>query len=203
VFKKYFVIYYMKKIFLILFASALFSCSHKNTGNPVVTINTNMGDIEVELFPKHAPKTVAAFLSYVDSGFYKNSSFYRVLKNEDIEPQYNSGIIQGGIGSTNSGRYSEIPGIPHEPTSQTGLSHTDGTISLARTTPGTASTEFFICIGNQVQFDQGPAASGDGLGFAAFGRVIKGMPIVRKIQSQKSNGEAFNEQIKIKNIERE
>ena len=193
----------MKKIFLILFASALFSCGHKNTGNPVVTINTNMGDIEVELFPKQAPKTVAAFLSYVDSGFYKNSSFYRVLKNEDMEPQYNSGIIQGGMASTNSTKYSEIPGIPHEPTSQTGLSHTDGTISLARTTPGTASTEFFICIGSQVQFDQGPAASGDGLGFAAFGRVIKGMPIVRKIQSQKNNGEAFNEQIKIKNIERE
>ncbi|MEO5945127.1 MAG: peptidylprolyl isomerase [Ferruginibacter sp.] len=193
----------MKKIFLILFASALFSCSHKNTGNPVVMINTNMGDIEVELFPKQAPKTVAAFLTYVDSGFYKNSSFYRVLKNEDMEPQYNSGIIQGGMASTNSTKYSNIPGIPHEPTSQTGLSHTDGTISLARTTPGTASTEFFICIGSQVQFDQGPAASGDGLGFAAFGRVIKGMPIVRKIQSQKNKGEAFNEQIKIKNIERE
>ncbi len=193
----------MQKMILFLLCATVFSCNSTHTDNPVIEIKTNMGAIEVELFPKQAPRTVAAFLSYVDSGFYKNSSFYRVLKNEDMEPQYNSGLIQGGIWKTNNSKVLEIPGIPHESPAQTGISHTDGTISLARTIPGTASTEFFICIGNQVQFDKSTSLNEDGLGFAAFGRVIKGMSIVRKIQAQKSHGEEFDDQVKIINIERE
>lgn len=161
-----------------------------------------MGSIEVELFPKQAPKTVAAFLSYVDSGLYSNATFYRVLKQEDVEPKYNSGLIQGGIWKTNSSKLVQLKGIPHEPTSQTGLSHTNGTISVARTLPGTASSEFFICIGNQVQFDKNSSENADSLGFAAFGRVISGMEIVRKIQSQKSHGESFDEGIPINSIKR-
>jgi peptidyl-prolyl cis-trans isomerase A (cyclophilin A) len=169
--------------------------------NPHILIHSNYGEIEVELFPKQAPKTVAAFLSYVDSGFYDNSSFYRVLLVEGLTADDNVGLIQGGIWQTDPKRLMHTPGIVHESTKETGLSHIDGTISLARTTIGTANTEFFICIGDQTQFDYGNKMLGDGLGFSAFGRVVKGMSIVRKIQVQPSNGDHFTGKILISSIE--
>lgn len=191
----------MKVLFLFLFAALLFSCSTKKYAEPHIIISTNYGDIEAELYPKQAPKTVAAFLSYVDAGLYKNTSFYRVLKAEEMPTDYNTGVIQGGPWQTNPER---IPakGIAHESTKQTGLFHKTGTLSLARTAPGTASTEFFICIGDQPQFDAGNVEAMDSLGFAAFGSVVKGMSVVRKIQSKKSSNERFEEKIIIENIER-
>jgi len=126
-------------LFLALFCG---SCSQEKYKNPHVIIETGLGDIEVELFPDQAPKTVAAFLAYVDSGFYDKSSFYRVLKTDEFPTENNTGIIQGGIWQTNPARKVTIPGIEHETTKQTGLSHQSGTISLARTTPGSANTEF-------------------------------------------------------------
>lgn len=192
----------MNKLIIILFSTILISCNHPKYKNPHVLINTAYGEVEVELFPDQAPKTVAAFLSYVDSGYYKNSSFYRVLSNENVPAEYNSGLIQGGIYKTNSNKLLQIPGIIHESTRQTGLSHISGTISLARTTPGTASTEFFICVGDQPQFDSSETRNGDGKGFAAFGKVFKGMDVVRKIQNTPSHGESFDVEIKIANIER-
>ena len=189
--------------YLILSWSVFFiSCKHAAYKNPHIQITTAYGEIEVELFPGQAPKTVAAFLLYVDSGYFKNSSFYRVLTNENVPAEYNSGLVQGGIYTTNPQLLEKIPGIIHESTKQTHLSHTSGIISLARTTPGTASTEFFICIGDQLQFDNGASAGGDGLGFAAFGKVVNGMDVARKIQNDPSQGESFKTQIKIANIER-
>ena len=185
---------------LLLFLSiALISCSHPHYKNPHVVIETSYGDIEVELFPDKAPKTVAAFLSYVDSGYYNKSSFYRVVKTEDMGGN-NYGLIQGGIWRRNE--QLRLPGIEHESTKQTGLSHTSGTISLARTTPGSANTEFFICVGDQSQFDYGNGGNADGQGFAAFGTVFKGMDIVRKIQDRPANGESFTEQISIDRIKK-
>jgi peptidyl-prolyl cis-trans isomerase A (cyclophilin A) len=191
----------MTRSFLVcLFYIFILSCNYPAYKEPHIVIETTLGDIEVELYPAKAPKTVAAFLSYTDSGYFKNSAFYRVLNTVDMSGN-GYGIIQGGISQTNEKMYDNIPGIIHESTKQTGLSHTNGTISLARTTPGTASTEFFICIGDQTQFDEGGGA-GDNKGFAAFGKVFNGMDIVRKIQAEPSHGEAFNESVKIKNIKR-
>ena len=191
------------KLLYLLFIQSLLSCSHPKYKDPHVLIQTNFGDIEVELNPDKAPKSVAAFLSYVDSGFYKNSSFYRVLKEEDQpSASFKSELIQGGIWQTNYKKGSSLPGIPHEPTNQTGLLHKNGTISLARTAPGTASSEFFICIGDQPAYDYGGQANVDGLGFAAFGKVIKGMNIVRKIHHQPDYEEAFEKPIEIFNIKR-
>ena len=192
----------MHKYVILLLAVVFVSCNTTKNKNPHVLINTFYGDVEVELFPEKAPKTVTAFLSYVDSGYYKNCTFYRVLSNENLPDYANSGLIQGGIYKTNSKKLIQIPGIPHESTGQTGLSHTSGTISLARTTPGTASTEFFICIGDQLEFDSSASAGGDGLGFAAFGKVVDGMEVVRKIQNSPSHGDDFNTDIRIDNIER-
>jgi peptidyl-prolyl cis-trans isomerase A (cyclophilin A) len=192
----------MNKFILFTFSIILFGCNQPKYKNPHVLIITGFGDIEVELFPGKAPKTVAAFLSYIDSGFYNNSSFYRVVMLEGLSAAGNVGLIQGGIYQTNDKLHPAVPGIAHESTKQTGLSHTSGTISLARTTPGTASTEFFICIGDQTQFDYVEGASGDGLGFAAFGSVFEGMAVVRKIQDQRKHDQRFDEKIIIKKIER-
>ncbi|MEP7142706.1 MAG: peptidylprolyl isomerase [Ferruginibacter sp.] len=192
----------MNKLIFIIFSIILFSCSHPGYKNPHVIIFTGLGDIEVELFPEQAPKTVAAFLSFVDSGFYNNSSFYRVVMLEGLSSSANVGIIQGGTYQTNDKQHSEVPGIVHESTKQSGLSHTSGTVSLARTAPGTGNTEFFICIGDQTQFDYGNGSGSDTLGFAAFGRVFKGMTVVRQIQYQRKHDQSFDEKIIIKKIER-
>jgi peptidyl-prolyl cis-trans isomerase A (cyclophilin A) len=187
-----------------LLISALFfmSCSNPDHKNPHITIKTRLGDIEVELFPGQAPKTVVAFLSYIDSGFYNKTSFYRVLKTEEFATANNTGIIQGGMWQTKPDKKITIPGIEHETTKQTGLTHQSGTISLARTAPGSANTEFFICIGDQSPLDFGRRGTEDGQGFAAFGKVFKGMNIVRKIQAQKSLGDKFIEKIEIYKITR-
>ena len=192
----------MNKFIFIIFSTILLSCNQPGYKNPHIVIFTGFGDIEVELFSEQAPITVAAFLSYIDSGFYNNSSFYRVVMLEGLSSTGNVGLIQGGIWQTNDKLHFAVPGIVHESTKQTGLSHTTGTISLARTTPGTANTEFFICIGDQTQFDYGNGGAGDRPGFAAFGSVFKGMTVVRKIQEQRNHDQSFNEKIVIKKIER-
>ncbi len=186
----------MRILFIIFTCLFLISCAHKHYDNPHILIETAYGDIEAELYPAKAPKTVAAFLSYIDAGYYKNASFYRVLKDDDMPTDYNSGLIQGGLWPDKK----NIPGIEHESTRQTGLSHTNGALSLARTGINTATTEFFICIGDQTQLDAGRNGTADSLGFAAFGRVVKGMQIARDIQSNSSTDDHFDKKIIIKNI---
>jgi len=192
----------MPKYFIFFVCIAFISCGHPDYKNPHVIIKTRLGDIEVELFADKAPKTVAAFLSYVDAGFYNNTSFYRVLKTEELPTSTNTGIIQGGMWQTNPAKKITIPGIEHESTKLSGLTHQSGTISLARLAPGTANTEFFICIGDQSPLDFGRRGTEDGQGFAAFGEVFEGMNIVRKIQAQKSHGDKFDEKIEISKITR-
>jgi peptidyl-prolyl cis-trans isomerase A (cyclophilin A) len=191
------------KTFLVVSACMYFSCSHKKYKEPTVKIETNFGDIIVELYPEKAPKTVAAFLSYVDSGYYKNGSFYRVLKEEDQPSNaFKSNLIQGGIWQTQYKKQSALPGIAHETTKQTGVLHKDGAISLARTAPGSANTEFFIVIGDQPAYDYGGAANPDGQGFAAFGKVIEGMDVVKQIHQQPDNQTSFTPALAITDVVR-
>ncbi len=186
---------------ILFFSALLFSCNQRTFKTPHIIIETQFGDIEVELFSEQAPKTVGTFLSYIESGFYTGTSFYRVLKSETYETDNNTGIIQGGLWQTNRNKKNAIPGIVHETTKQTGLTHQSGTISLARTKPGTANTEFFICIGDQSHLDFGRRGTEDGQGFSAFGKVFTGMNIVRKIQNQKNNEDTFYTPIKIYKIQ--
>jgi len=191
---------------IILIGSFYFSCHQKKTyKQPTVKIETNFGDIIVELYPDKAPKTVAAFLSYVDSGYYKDGSFYRVLKAEDQpSSSFKSNLIQGGIWQTKNKMQVGLPGIVLETTKETGLHHKDGTISLARLGPNTGSTEFFILIGDEVgkHYDYGGDANSDGQGFAAFGQVIEGMDVVKQIHSQPDDETNFTPAIVINNIVR-
>lgn len=181
----------------------LLSCSAKKYANPNVEIQTQFGNIQVELYPGKAPKSVAAFLTFVESGLYKKSSFYRVLKEENQPSSaFKSELIQGGIWQSDPAKALTLHGIPHETTQQSGISHTNGTISLARTTPGTATSEFFICVGDQPAYDYGNNANPDKLGYAAFGRVVKGMDVVKLIHSQPENGENFYPPVLIMNIKK-
>jgi peptidyl-prolyl cis-trans isomerase A (cyclophilin A) len=190
----------MRYLFLIVIAGLLTGCSTKYD-NPHIELQTKLGDIEVELYPKQAPKTVAAFLSYVKAGYYKNSSFYRVLNN-DNQPSNapKAELIQGGLYRSNSKVHDTLTGIPHETTQQTKLLHQDGTISLARLQPGTATSEFFICISDQPGFDYGGENNADKQGYAAFGKVVKGMDIVRKIYNQPESDQSFDPPVPIYNI---
>ncbi|HUX54940.1 MAG TPA: peptidylprolyl isomerase [Williamwhitmania sp.] len=147
---------------------------------PKVIIATSLGNIVVAVDTLRAKITGKNFLLLVERGAYKNSYFYRTVRlNNQPAAQHKIEVIQGGLFYDSLiVKYSEIA---HEPTSQTGLFHVDGTISMARLEPGTASTEFFICLGNQPELDYGGRRNPDGQGFAAFGRVVSGMDVVRKI----------------------
>jgi peptidyl-prolyl cis-trans isomerase A (cyclophilin A) len=160
-----------------------------------VILRTELGEIEVELDAARAPVTVANFLRYIDAGFYDGGSFYRTVTLQN-QPQNRIKIevIQGG----NPAREKEdFPAIALERTSKTGLKHVDGAISMARDSPDTATSEFFICVGPQPSLDFGGARNPDGQGFAAFGVVIRGMDVVRRIQLAPANGQSLMPPVRI------
>lgn len=138
-----------------------------------VILQTGKGTIVLALETERAPVTSANFLRYAEEGRLDGTTFYRAMK---VAEGY--GLVQGG--ARNDPERILEP-IAHEPTTQTGLSHTDGTISMARAAPGSANMDFFIIVGDLVSLDADPAAPGDNLGYAAFGRVTEGMDIVRAI----------------------
>jgi len=140
-----------------------------------VTLQTSDGPIILELEKERAPLTVGAFLKNVDGKRYDGGNFYRALNMAQ-----DFGLIQGGIAPLKPGQKLP-PTIPHEPTSQTGLAHRTGTVSMARAEPGSARTDFFITVGDMSSLDAHPDQPGDNLGFAAFGKVVEGMDVVLKI----------------------
>ncbi len=193
----------MKKLgLLVLFGIFWLSSLNAATGsNPRIMIRTDVGDIKVEVFATQAPITAANFWRYVDAGLFKGASFYRVVR-PDNQPNNTVKIevIQGGLGFSDEER--PFPPIEHETTNKTGILHLDGTMSMARDAPGSATSEFFICGGDQPELDFGGRRNPDGQGFAAFGRVVEGMDVVRKIQRQPDDGQMLKQQVKILAIER-
>jgi peptidyl-prolyl cis-trans isomerase A (cyclophilin A) len=193
----------MKKFFVSLFCLVPFLLGfvQSNETNPAVLIKTDLGNIIIQIFADQAPVTAANFLRYVDAGLYKGTSFYRVVR---LDNQPNNTIkievIQGGLGFSDENR--PFPPIEHETTANTGILHKDGVISMARSAPGTATSEFFICVGDQPELDFGGKRNPDGQGFAAFGRVIEGMDVVRKIQQRPDDNQMLTQPVVIQNIER-
>jgi peptidyl-prolyl cis-trans isomerase A (cyclophilin A) len=147
-----------------------------------VLIQTDKGDITVEVDPSKAPATVANFLRYVDGGFYDGGQFHRTvtMKNQPNN-EVKIEVIQCDINTAK--RRDAFPPIKLERTSETGLKHVDGTLSMARNGPDTARASFSICIGDQPSLDFGGKRNADGQGFAAFGRVVQGMDVAKKIQA--------------------
>lgn len=140
-----------------------------------VSILTSEGPILLELEKERAPITTNNFLRYVDSKRFDNATFYRAVAVPNA-PEL--GLVQGGIKFDPKKIF---PGIAHEPTTKTGLKHVDGTISMGRNAPGTAAGDFFIVVGDMTYMDANPSAPGDNLGYAAFGHVVEGMEVVKKI----------------------
>jgi peptidyl-prolyl cis-trans isomerase A (cyclophilin A) len=163
----------------------------KPAGKPPVRValETPQGRIVIELAVAQAPLTTANFLRYVDRKLYDKATFFRASRAPGAV-EY--GLIQGGLQNVGA-----LAPVAHEPTTQTGLKHLDGTVSIARTAPGTATSDFFICIGDAPYLDANPAApnnaqGADNLGFAAFGQVVEGMDVVKKILALPTPGVAIN-----------
>ena len=183
-------------ILLFLFSAGLLHA--QETVNCV--IKTTMGNIVIELYPNKAPLTVANFLRYVDAHLYDSTSIFRAVT---LQNQPNNAIkievIQGGDVDSNK----VFPSIPLETTATTGILHKDGIISMARAKPNSANCNFFICINNQPALDFGGMRNPDGQGFAAFGKVIVGMDLVKKIQHlHPEQGQYFNPVVMIISIRR-
>ena len=149
-------------------------------------VQTELGDIVLELDAKRAPNTTANFLKYVDAGHYDGGTFHRTVKmNNQPESPVKIEVIQAGVAADKAKQ--GFPAITLERTSVTGILHKDGVVSMARGAPDSATSGWFITINDQPSLDFGGARNPDGQGFAAFGRVVSGMDVVRKIQASPSS----------------
>ncbi|HWE45686.1 MAG TPA: peptidylprolyl isomerase [Caulobacteraceae bacterium] len=156
-------------------------------GEVRVKLETALGPIELALDTARAPLSSGDFLKYVDRNLFEGAAFYRTVRPDDDINPVRIDVIQGGLLDDKK----MLPPIAHEPTNKTGLRHRDGTISIARGAPGTGSAgAFFISIGDQPALDFGGKRNPDGQGFAAFGQVVHGMDVVRRIWRSKIDAEA-------------
>lgn len=163
-----------------------------------VKMVTEKGAIVLALYPDRAPITVANFLAYVDKGLMKGATFYRTVSPKNDNNPATISVIQGGLGDGGT----RLPPIALETTKRTGLGHTDGVISMARDTPGSATSEFFICLGDDPSLDYGGPRNKDGQGFAAFGKVVEGMDVVRAIHDAATLSKADDPYMKGQIIEK-
>jgi peptidyl-prolyl cis-trans isomerase A (cyclophilin A) len=171
---------------------------------PEVVIETELGAVVVRLEPDKAPVTVANFLRYVDAGMYQGGRFHRAVRlDNQNRADVTIEVIQGGRSPESAKADRGFGAIQLERTSVTGLRHVDGTISMARgNAADSAVSDFFICINNQPSLDEGGARSADRQGFAAFGRVIAGMAIVRQIQMRHAPKERLDPPVRIVRVYR-
>ncbi|MFV1986449.1 MAG: peptidylprolyl isomerase [Gemmatimonadota bacterium] len=165
----------------------------------IVVIETTAGSIIVELDVENAPRTAANFLRYIDAGLYEGGTIYRSVR-QDNQPDDDIRIevIQGGVNRDR--REEAFDPIAMEGTGDTGLRHRDGTLSMARGDPDSARGEFFICIGDQPELDEGGKRNPDGRGFAAFGRVVRGMDVVRRIHRAATEAQTLVEPVAILSV---
>ena len=160
------------------------ACAQAAAPTVRVQIDTSLGPIVVEVDLRHAPISAGEFLRYVDAGLYDGGTFYRVVRAGNDQSSVPIDVIQGGLTDLRRA----LPSVRHESTAQTGIRHTDGAISLARRELGSArGAKFFICVGPQPQLDFGGTRNPDGQGFAAFGHVVSGMNVVRRIHALPSD----------------
>ncbi|HTD97822.1 MAG TPA: peptidylprolyl isomerase [Mucilaginibacter sp.] len=188
----------MKKIIILCLAIAIPLATFAQV--PVhCLIKTSLGDIAIELYPAKAPNTVANFMQYVDKKSYNGSSFFRVCTPvNEATRKVKIQVIQGG----NVPDSLSLDSIKIETTKYTGVLHKNGTLSMARSGPNSATSQFFICVNDQPALDYGGARNPDGQGFAAFGKVTAGMAVVKKIQSQKDTSQYLVKPVKIYGISR-
>ena len=155
--------------------------------NPVVVLNTDVGIIEITVYPNKAPISAADFLKHVDGGYYDGQGFYRVVRPDNDPRNMGMSLIQGG----RLDKERVLDPIEHELTTETGLSNANGAVAIARLEPGSGSAAyFFINIGNNDFLDTGGTRNPDGQGYATFGRVTKGLDTARIIQTLQTDLES-------------
>lgn len=166
-------------------------------------VETPRGDFVIQVDPRVAPVTVANYLRYVDAGHLDKARVYRIvtLANQSPETVHKIEVVQWGLDIQDDAD-AVFPPIAHETTQQTGLRHRDGTVSMARSAPGTASSEFFICIGDQPELDFGGHRNPDGQGFAAFGQVVQGMDVVRALHGKAQAQQRIEPPVPIRRVRR-
>jgi peptidyl-prolyl cis-trans isomerase A (cyclophilin A) len=187
---------------LILLLGFLFAPGAQDAPKLVrVVIETSAGEIEAEIDAVRAPITAANFLKYVDAGLFDRGRFFRTVRPDNqVEKPVKIAVIQA---EGNRDRRREFfPAIPLERTNVTGVTHKDGTLSMARSTPDTARDSFSICVGDQPALDFSGARQPDGQGFAAFGHVVRGMDVVRTIQMGSATGETLTPAVTIIRVRR-
>jgi len=164
-----------------------------------VAIETELGAFTLSVDTDNAPITAHNFLAYVDGGHLDRSTAYRIvtMANQPAETVHKIEVVQWGPQASDENP-SAFPPIAHESTVQTGLLHKHMTISMARFDPGTASSEFFICIGDQPQLDFGGMRNPDGQGFAAFGTATEGEDTVLKIFATATATETHENPVKFR-----
>jgi peptidyl-prolyl cis-trans isomerase A (cyclophilin A) len=164
-----------------------------------VVLRTDLGDIELSLDAGKAPLTAANFLRYVDAGRYDGGRFHRtVTPGNQPDNKVKIEVVQAGPKEGAA----EFPPVKLERTRDTGLRHTDGAVSMARDEPDTATSDFFICVGDQPELDFGGKRNPDGQGFAAFGKVTAGMAVVKAIHRAKADGQTLTPAVAIKSARR-
>ncbi len=172
----------MIRVFLVLAALIMTACSPSSN----VILETELGDIHIDVHTKKAPASSADFLYYVDEGLYDNQGFYRVVRADNDPKEMGMSLVQGG----RLDLYPVTPPLAHESTQASGLSNVSGSVTIARDEPGTGSAAFFfINVDDNTYLDHGGTRNPDGQGYAVFGTVTKGMEVVRAIQSQKTNSD--------------
>jgi len=173
-------------VFALGIAASAISFISAQTKPVRVRVQTELGDIVVEVDQAKAPVTAANFLKYVDAGHYDGGTWHRTVKMDNQpESTIKIEVIQAGVNPDKA--KSGFPPIALERTNKTGILHKDGAISMARGMPDSATSGWFICINDQPSLDFGGMRNPDGQGFAAFGRVVSGMDVVRKIQMAPSS----------------
>ena len=188
----------LRSLMAVMLVLAAIACSTANEESPVVVFDTSVGAISFELYADQAPVSVANFLSYVESGAYDGATIYRTTHADNDR---SISVIQGGLWRPFEADGDEdfeapYPPITHETTEETGLSNVAGTLAMARVEPGTAASEFFINVEDNLDLDFGGDRNPDGQGYAVFGRVTDGMSVVTAInKSATKTGEGFAGQI--------
>ena len=186
-------------------AAALASHTDMHAAPATITtrVDTPLGGFEITVDPTVAPRTAANYLAYVDGRFLDASSVYRIVTfaNQGPDTRHKIEVVQWGM-NLPDGKAPPFAPILHESTRETGLRHLDGTVSMARSTPGSAASEFFICIGDQPELDFGGRRNPDGHGFAAFGRVTRGREVVQALHARGGARQALEEPIPIREVRR-
>ncbi len=192
----------MRNIFclplVLLFAASVYG---QESVRVLIEIDTELGEIEVAVDVSKAPGTAANFLRYLDGNSYDGGQFHRTVTmqnqpNNDVKIE----VIQASIDEAR--KDDQFDSIPLERTTKTGLLHKDGAISMARGEPGSATSSFFFCIGDQPELDFGGVRNPDGQGFAAFGRITRGMDVVKKIQMSPREEQRLTPPVRIRSVRR-